>query len=82
MEVFLRSTEIIDWHHPDVRALGESLASGASGPIEVARRCFEWVRDELNLGGSASRCGRSPAITRLSRVPVGRPSGHCSMDAK
>jgi len=46
-EPFLRSTEIIDWHHPDVLHLARSLSRGVSDPVEIARRCFEWVRDEI-----------------------------------
>lgn len=47
MEPYLASTEIIDWQHPAVLALARKLAAGAANPVEVARRCFEWVRDEI-----------------------------------
>ncbi len=47
METFLASTEIIDWQHPDVLARARVLAEGAASPLEAARRCFEWVRDEI-----------------------------------
>jgi transglutaminase-like putative cysteine protease len=44
---FLTSTSIVDWHHPDVSALASRLA-GSEGDAEIiARRCFEWVRDEI-----------------------------------
>lgn len=45
MDDYLRSTEIIDWKHPDVLALAERLRGET--PAETARRCFEWVRDEI-----------------------------------
>ncbi|MEP7290659.1 MAG: transglutaminase family protein [Chloroflexota bacterium] len=45
MEAYLRSTEIIDWQHPDVLAQAQQLA--ADTPLATARRCFEWVRDEI-----------------------------------
>lgn len=45
MDDYLRSTEIIDWEHPDVLALAERLRGET--PAETARRCFEWVRDEI-----------------------------------
>jgi transglutaminase-like putative cysteine protease len=48
---YLEATEIVDWSHPEVRALAASLARGADGPTEVARRCFEWVRDEVFHSG-------------------------------
>jgi len=47
MDAFLRATEIINWQHPDILRLAKSLRVGASGPHEIARRCFEWVRDEI-----------------------------------
>lgn len=45
MEEHLRSTEIIDWQQADVCELAMALA--ASTPEATARRCFEWVRDEI-----------------------------------
>ena len=47
MERFLRSTEIINWSHPDVRHRARMLADGANDPLEISKRCFEWVRDEI-----------------------------------
>lgn len=45
MEEYLRATEIIDWDHPAVLQLAHKLGSGSK--MEVAQRCFEWVRDEV-----------------------------------
>jgi transglutaminase-like putative cysteine protease len=47
MNDYLRSSDVIDWENNDVRELGARLAEGAAGPAEIARRCFEWVRDEI-----------------------------------
>jgi len=47
METFLRATDIINWQHPDVLRLAKSLAEGAKSRHQVARCCFEWVRDEV-----------------------------------
>ena len=47
MNVFLKSTDIIDWQHPEVVARARALASGCEGPVAIARQCFEWVRDEI-----------------------------------
>ncbi|MDC0744946.1 transglutaminase-like domain-containing protein [Polyangium mundeleinium] len=43
----LAATDVIDARHPEIAALAAALARGASGPIEIARRCFTWVRDEV-----------------------------------
>lgn len=47
MERFLRSTRVIDWEHPEIGKLATSLSSGEKNPAAVAKRCFEWVRDEI-----------------------------------
>ncbi|ARB45072.1 transglutaminase-like domain-containing protein [Alloalcanivorax xenomutans] len=47
METFLASTEVVDWHHPDVRALADELSRQEEDPTEIAQRCFLWVRDEI-----------------------------------
>lgn len=47
MKEYLQSTEIIDWQHPAVLALAQTLEQNRSNKIDVARACFEWVRDEI-----------------------------------
>jgi transglutaminase-like putative cysteine protease len=47
MEHYLRATDIIDWKHPDIIDLAAELSHGAPDAVTVARRCFEWVRDEI-----------------------------------
>jgi transglutaminase-like putative cysteine protease len=44
---FLASTDVVDWYHPDVQTAAWFLAGGKSDPVKVAKRCFEWVRDEI-----------------------------------
>jgi transglutaminase-like putative cysteine protease len=48
---YLEATELIDWHHPDVHARAQELAHGPGDSQAVARRCFEWVRDEVRHSG-------------------------------
>jgi hypothetical protein len=47
MKNYLGSTEYIDWENPDVLAKANDLANGTSSPAEIARRCFEFVRDKI-----------------------------------
>jgi hypothetical protein len=47
LERFLDATPVIDADEPSVRAMAANLAGGARDPAEVARACFEWVRDEI-----------------------------------
>jgi transglutaminase-like putative cysteine protease len=44
---FLASTDVVDWYHPDVQTVAWCLAGGETDPLTIARRCFEWVRDEI-----------------------------------
>ncbi len=65
-EPFLRSTEIVDWSHPRVLAKSRELAVGAGNPVEMARRCFEWVRDKIQHSNDFHRnpvtCSASEAL--------------------
>jgi len=45
MENYLRATDVIDWQQPDVLKLAHGLSSGT--PLSTAKRCYEWVRDEI-----------------------------------
>ncbi|WP_305063723.1 transglutaminase-like domain-containing protein [Methanococcoides sp.] len=47
MQEYLRSTEIIDWEHPKIQKLAKKLALGSDDLVEITKRCFEWVRDEI-----------------------------------
>ena len=46
-EDFLRCTEIIDFDDEAVAAKGKELGGGCDGDVEIAKRCFEFVRDEI-----------------------------------
>jgi transglutaminase-like putative cysteine protease len=47
VQPFLASTKIINWEHADILSLARSLAEGGDSVEVVAKRCFEWVRDEI-----------------------------------
>ena len=44
---FLRATDAIDWARTEILTLARDLSDGADDPVEIARRCFEWVRDRV-----------------------------------
>jgi transglutaminase-like putative cysteine protease len=44
---FLRSSAVIDWDNPAVLQHARSVASGSRDALDIARRAFEWVRDEI-----------------------------------
>lgn len=47
MEKYLRSTDIINWKHPEIIRMAGQLADGEPSPLPIAKKCFEWVRDEI-----------------------------------
>jgi transglutaminase-like putative cysteine protease len=47
MDDFLKATDIIDCSHPDIVSTASEIVGDATDDQEVARRCFEWVRDSV-----------------------------------
>jgi hypothetical protein len=47
MDQFLRPTDVIDWKCPEVLERARALADGSEDHVVVAKRCYEWVRDEI-----------------------------------
>ena len=52
---YLAPSAVIDWQHPAVSALADQLRSPSSGVTETTRRCFEWVRDNIDHTSDFSR---------------------------
>ncbi|MEQ1949490.1 MAG: transglutaminase family protein [Bryobacteraceae bacterium] len=73
LSAFLKSTEIIDWTHPLVRSKAAELAHGTDQPLEIARRCFEWVRDNIE---HSSDFQRNPVTCTASEV-LTHGTGYC-----
>lgn len=47
MEKYLEISEYIDWDHPEVIALAKKLVVDKQSDVDIAKGCFEWVRDEI-----------------------------------
>ncbi|MBJ7537171.1 transglutaminase-like domain-containing protein [Marinomonas transparens] len=45
---YLASSEYIDWKDENVLAKAKSLAEGLSDDADIAKACFEFVRDQVN----------------------------------
>lgn len=73
MEDYLKSTDIIDWQQPEVLRQALKLAAGAGDPAGVARRCFEWVRDEIRHSWDYRL---NPVTCKASEV-LRHKSGYC-----
>lgn len=70
---YLASTEIIDHETPTVRRLARELGSGDSDPFVVAKRLFEWVRDEIK---HSSDHQLNPVTCKASEV-LAAGTGYC-----
>jgi len=65
MESFLTATEIVDFERAEVAKLASELSAGSPTKLETARRCFEWVRDQVPHSVDAQR---NPITCRASDV--------------
>lgn len=46
-DAYLESSEYIDWKNPNVLLQATLLAKGTTDAIDVAKRCFDFVRDDI-----------------------------------
>ena len=47
MNEYLKSTEIIDWNHPEILLKAKDLSANKTSVPDVVKSCFEWVRDNI-----------------------------------
>jgi transglutaminase-like putative cysteine protease len=70
---FLAATQIVDFHDSEIRGLAALLADGENDPVSVSRKCFEWVRDEIQ---HCMEFGRQEVTCTASQVLLKR-TGFC-----
>jgi transglutaminase-like putative cysteine protease len=70
---YLESSLYIDFDHLDVAALAAKLAVGAADELTLARRCFEFVRDEIRHSWDYRQ---NPVTCRASDV-LRHGTGYC-----
>lgn len=73
MEKYLDESEIIDWNHPEIRALAARLATDCRSTHDIAKNCFEWVRDNVR---HSSDFRLNPVTWRASDVLMHK-TGYC-----
>lgn len=73
MQQYLESTEYIDWKNTEVLAKAESLAEGLTDLEAIARRCFVYVRDEIQHSWDFER---DPVTCKASDV-LEHGTGYC-----
>ncbi len=48
MKNYLESSQYINWHNPEIKALAKALSSGVRDEEVIAKNCFEWIRDNIS----------------------------------
>jgi len=51
MENFLKETDIINFSNQEIRELANELFAKSTTDVEIAKKCFEYVRDEIHHSG-------------------------------
>ena len=66
-EPYLESNAIIDWKGTEVQKVSDQLTSELTDKIEIARRLYEWVRDDIDhsndIGTDIVTCTASEVLT-------------------
>jgi transglutaminase-like putative cysteine protease len=70
---YLQTSEIIDWQNPEILELAHQLAVTCQTSEEIAKACFEWVRDEIKHSRDYQM---NPVTCRASDVLKYR-TGYC-----
>ncbi|RTL30717.1 MAG: transglutaminase family protein [Rhodocyclaceae bacterium] len=73
MHEYLGASRHIDFDHPQVSAKAAELASGTTDKTEIARRCFEFVRDHIRHSWDYRQ---NPVTCRASDV-LRHGTGYC-----
>lgn len=73
MKKYLSYSEYIDCQHPLIIAKAIELAEGCSSDIEVAKRCYEFVRDSIQHSWDYKK---NPVTCKASDVLIHR-TGYC-----
>jgi transglutaminase-like putative cysteine protease len=73
MRAYLESSEYIDWRQPQVSLKAAELAAGLGDRLQIARRCFEFVRDEVRHSWDFQA---NPVTCRASDV-LRHGTGYC-----
>ncbi|MBS4096175.1 MAG: transglutaminase family protein [Sulfuricella sp.] len=73
MHLYLAPSKYIDFDHPQVAEKASTLAGGQADEIAIARRCFEFVRDEIKHSWDFKK---NPVTCRASEVLL-HGTGYC-----
>ena len=73
MKKYLSSSEIIDWENPEIMNKAKELSEGLNAPEEIAKACYENVRDEIKHSNDYKK---NPVTCKASDV-IKYKTGFC-----
>ncbi len=73
MRPYLQSSRYIDWETPAVMELAQTLSANLGSDEEIARACFEWVRDTIKHSADYQL---NPVTCQASEV-LKQGTGYC-----
>ena len=73
MQPFLEPSKYINWQHPDLLAMAQRLAEGRLDQEQVAKACFEFVRDEIRHSWDY----RENPVTSVASDVLQHGTGYC-----
>ena len=73
MDMYLESSTYIDWDAEHIKSLALFLSSGLESDEDIARGCFEWVRDNIKHSHDFKL---NPVTCKASEVLIHR-TGYC-----
>lgn len=76
MEKFLEHSTYIDWQHPAILNQAAQLADATTGPEDIAKKCFEFVRDGIRHSWDYRDDAHNPVTCKASDVLLQR-TGYC-----
>jgi len=65
MQAYLQSSKVVDSHHPTVLEKSRVLAAGKTDVTEIAKACFEWVRDHIQHSGDIKQAGSARSASEV-----------------
>lgn len=71
MNQYLQSCDIIDWQNPVVLAKAGDLTKNCDDEIDIARNCFEFVRDEIQHSGDYQRDETTSSASEVLKHKTG-----------
>jgi transglutaminase-like putative cysteine protease len=73
MKEFLKNSAVVDWDHPKVIAKANELSADRSSMADIAKTCFEWVRDNIKHIGDYD----IPSVSCSASEVLASGSGIC-----